>query len=167
MYNTISHTCCQLIAWIAQTPLFYFCFFAQPSLLFYKTYLYPCWTTLIFSHVTPSGIIRPFLKVGFKETQDSEGISPLPIRSIMIGPAGNQQSVFDSEVHRVRFGETNVWDYWEKRYRITKLGGTNMMWNARTAVQWTRACTLKRRTDGWSVSIVWRNINMRILAVEL
>lgn len=32
----------------------------------------------------------------------------------MIGPAGNQQSVFDSVVHRVRFGETNVWDYWEK-----------------------------------------------------
>lgn len=68
----------------------------------------------IFYHVTPSGIIRPFLKVGFKETEDSEGISPLPIRSIMIGPAGNQQSVFDSVVHRVRFGETNVWDYWEK-----------------------------------------------------
>jgi len=68
----------------------------------------------VFYHVTPSGIIRPFLKAGFKETQDSEGISPLPIRSITIGPAGNQQSVFDSVVHRVRFGETNVWDYWEK-----------------------------------------------------
>lgn len=72
----------------------------------------------LFYYVTPAGIIRPYVKVGFLETDSSKNLSNLPIKSITIGPAGNQQSVFDSVVHRVRFGQPNVMDYWKKKEGI-------------------------------------------------
>ena len=35
----------------------------------------------------------------------------LPLKSITVGPSGSQQSVFDSIVHRIKYGETKVYDY--------------------------------------------------------
>ena len=69
----------------------------------------------IFYHVTSAGIVRPYIKVGFNEPDVYEGICPLPIKSISIGPAGNQQAVFNSVVHRVKYGTLKTWDYWEHK----------------------------------------------------
>ena len=68
----------------------------------------------IYYYSMPSGVIRPYIKVGFQRTDEAD-ISPLPIKLIIIGPAGNQQSVFDSVVHRVKYGKRKVWNYWENQ----------------------------------------------------
>lgn len=65
----------------------------------------------------PDGILRPYINVKFcRETDISKGKTfkkvkaSLPIKSIMIGPSGKQQRVFDSVVHRVKYGTLNVWN---------------------------------------------------------
>lgn len=66
---------------------------------------------------TDKGILRPFINVQFlyfteKDRNDSgEYTSMLPLKSITIGPSGNQQAVFDSVVHRIKYGEIAVYDY--------------------------------------------------------
>ena len=64
------------------------------------------------------GVLRPFFEVkfckeeninkssGFKEV---EGM--LPLKSITVGPSANQQKLFDSIIHRLKFGEAKLWNY--------------------------------------------------------
>lgn len=62
-----------------------------------------------------NGILRPYLDIYF--FQGTDDIPRCPIRSIMIGPSGKQQNVFDSVVHRLKYGLVNVWSYSnEKRF---------------------------------------------------
>ncbi len=60
-----------------------------------------------------NGILRPYMDVIFMH--DYQDANPYkvecPIQSITIGPGGSQESVFDSVVHRLEFGETKVWNY--------------------------------------------------------
>lgn len=86
--------------------------------VFYPLFIKHAEPPTVFYHVTPVGIVRPYIKVGFRESSmepDVDGISPLPVRSITIGPAGNQQAVFDSVVHRVKYGTLKVWNYYDHR----------------------------------------------------
>lgn len=62
-----------------------------------------------------SGVIRPYIKIGVLRHGSTDRTSPLPIKSITIGPAGNQQTVFNSVVHRIKYGKCRVWDYWKHR----------------------------------------------------
>ncbi len=63
------------------------------------------------------GILRPFINVRIMQLSstgrdDSGEYSPmLPIKAITIGPSGSQQAVFDSVVHRIKYGELKVYDY--------------------------------------------------------
>ena len=63
------------------------------------------------------GILRPFINVRIMQLSntgrdDSGEYAPmLPLKSITIGPSGNQQAVFDSVVHRIKYGELKVYDY--------------------------------------------------------
>lgn len=60
-----------------------------------------------------NGILRPYMDILFMH--DYHDTNPYkvecPIQSITIGPGGSQESVFDSVVHRLEFGETKVWQY--------------------------------------------------------
>lgn len=63
------------------------------------------------------GILRPFINVRILQLINmgrddcGEYIPMLPLKSITIGPSGNQQSVFNSVVHRIKYGEIKVYDY--------------------------------------------------------
>lgn len=57
----------------------------------------------------PNGVLRPFCEICFCSEEEKP---LLPLKEIVIGPSGNQQAVFDSVVHRIKYGETNLWDYW-------------------------------------------------------
>ena len=70
--------------------------------------------------VKKNGIVRPYIKVFFLEnhdddTQNYSALVELPIKSITVGPSGNQQAVFDSIVHRVKYGKKKVYNYYEKK----------------------------------------------------
>lgn len=63
-------------------------------------------------------ILRPYLELTFGY---NTGIGKnrifkpcLPIKSITVGPSGIQQTVFDSVVHRIKFGECNIYNYCAK-----------------------------------------------------
>ena len=56
-----------------------------------------------------SGILRPYLEIYFFQGMDKQ--PKCPIKSIRVGPSGRQQNVYDSIVHRIRYGEINVWKY--------------------------------------------------------
>lgn len=60
-----------------------------------------------------NGILRPYMDVIFMHDYgDAEPYKvECPIQSITIGPGGSQESVFDSVVHRLEYGETKVWHY--------------------------------------------------------
>lgn len=63
------------------------------------------------------GILRPYINVRILQLtntfrDDCEEYEPmLPIKSITIGPSGSQQAVFNSIVHRIKYGESKVYDY--------------------------------------------------------
>lgn len=63
--------------------------------------------------IRKNGIIRPYIEIAFQKSAGKFGNceTALPIKSIMVGPSGNQQAVFDSVVHRVKYGKMKVWCY--------------------------------------------------------
>jgi len=67
--------------------------------------------------VMPTGVLRPYLNItiGKISDRDNQFIPMLPLKSITVGPSGKQQVVFDSVVHRMKYGETHVYNYAEKR----------------------------------------------------
>lgn len=74
-----------------------------------------------------NGILRPYFEVSFvkekENTNENEGVvfePMLPVKAIVIGPSGVQQEVFDSVVHRIKYGEINVWKYerWELKRKF-------------------------------------------------
>lgn len=77
---------------------------------------------LVKYQVRPNGIIRPYIEVTFnieKESIEKENIEKkiikkepcIPVYEIIVGPSGKQQPVFDSVVHRIKYGSNKVWDY--------------------------------------------------------
>lgn len=63
-----------------------------------------------------SGILRPYVEIQFKKIKKNgdiieEETPVLPIYSIVVGPSGRQQTVFDSVIHRLRYGKKRVWNY--------------------------------------------------------
>lgn len=66
----------------------------------------------IFYNKRENGILRPYIKVRFRQGEDLIMAEPrLPIKRIIVGPAGNQEAVFNSVVHRVEYGKPAVWKY--------------------------------------------------------
>lgn len=61
----------------------------------------------------PNGILRPYMDVFFFHNYHNGDPYKVecPIKSITIGPGGGQDSVFDSVVHRLEYGDTKVWEY--------------------------------------------------------
>lgn len=60
-----------------------------------------------------NGILRPYMDVFFMhDYHDFETYKvECPIKTITVGPGGGQDSVFNSVVHRLEYGETKVWEY--------------------------------------------------------
>lgn len=60
-----------------------------------------------------NGILRPYMDVFFMHNYcDAECYKvECPIKSITVGPGGGQDSVFNSVVHRLEYGDTRVWEY--------------------------------------------------------
>lgn len=56
-----------------------------------------------------NGILRPYCEIVFCDNNEAPMI---PLKELVVGPSGNQQGVFDSVVHRLKYGETHIWDYW-------------------------------------------------------
>lgn len=66
----------------------------------------------IFYNKRENGILRPYIKVKFCQGENFISPNPkLPICKIIVGPAGNQDAVFNSIVHRVEYGRTTIWKY--------------------------------------------------------
>ena len=61
-----------------------------------------------------NGILRPYMEVTVRSDSENTGnfAECLPIKSITVGPSGNQQAVFDSVVHRIKYGENKVYNYY-------------------------------------------------------
>lgn len=71
-------------------------------------------TTAIKYDRKSSGVLRPHMEIAFCY-KDEKSICPkLPLRGVVIGPSGLQQSIFDSVVHRLRYGNINVYAYNER-----------------------------------------------------
>lgn len=65
------------------------------------------------------GILRPYIEVYF--FQGTDKTPRCPIKSITIGPSRKQQYVYDSVVHRLKYGQVNVWRYpLEERFEMLK-----------------------------------------------
>ncbi len=70
-----------------------------------------------------NGVLRPYINVKFCKKKDLEPknitfdnvVGCLPLKSITIGPSGKQQKIFEGIIHRLKYGETNIWDYTEKK----------------------------------------------------
>lgn len=65
----------------------------------------------IFYNKKENGVLRPYIKVKFHKSADLDAKPMLPIVAITVGPAGNQEAVFSSVVHRVEYGKPAVWEY--------------------------------------------------------
>ena len=66
----------------------------------------------IFYNRRTNGILRPYIKVRFRQGEELLSALPkLPIQKVIVGPAGNQDAVFNSIVHRVEYGNPAVWKY--------------------------------------------------------
>ncbi len=66
----------------------------------------------IFYNRRTNGILRPYIKIRFRQGEELLSAPPkLPIQKIIVGPAGNQDAVFNSIVHRVEHGNPAVWKY--------------------------------------------------------
>lgn len=75
-------------------------------------------------------ILRPFLKLtlGYAPyTRDRKFTPCLPLKSITIGPSGIQQTIFDSVVHRLKYGECKVYDYFNKDFNKFILNFVNYL----------------------------------------
>ena len=74
--------------------------------------------------VMPHGVLRPYINVkfGYIMKDSNKFIPMIPIKSIIIGPSGRQQAVFDSVVHRLVYGENNIDPYIGKGFeeRLTE-----------------------------------------------
>lgn len=68
--------------------------------------------------ITPKSVIRPYMEIQFsiseKENKDFKKAC-LPLKIITIGPSGTQQTIFDSVVHRLKYGDCKVYDYYNHR----------------------------------------------------
>lgn len=62
-----------------------------------------------------NGILRPYCEITFCNEDEC---SLLPLKQLVVGPSGNQQGVFDSVVHRLKYGEKHIWDYWDSENKI-------------------------------------------------
>lgn len=74
--------------------------------------------TKIFYLAQDNGVLRPYINVTFLQTDiksDEKFKAGCPIKSILVGPGGNQDNVFDSIVHRLRDGEVKCWRYSKKK----------------------------------------------------
>lgn len=60
-----------------------------------------------------NGVLRPYINVFFSRNNNEDGEFSIecPIKSILIGPSGDQLSVYNSVVHRLKYGEVKVWKY--------------------------------------------------------
>lgn len=70
------------------------------------------------------GVLRPYLNITighyFEEDSKQKFRPCLPVKSIMVGPSKIQQTAFDSVVHRIKYGKTNVYEYVKNRETLTK-----------------------------------------------
>lgn len=58
------------------------------------------------------GTLRPFLELSFAQRNKYNSLdNMMPIKSIKIGPSGKQQVVFNSIVHRIKYGQNKVYNY--------------------------------------------------------
>lgn len=64
-----------------------------------------------------SGILRPYINLKICDNNDEPC---LPVKSITIGPSGIQQTVFDSVVHRIKYGECKVYNYLIDKQKLVK-----------------------------------------------
>lgn len=55
------------------------------------------------------GVLRPYIDIFFMGLPGR--FEACPISSIMIGPSGRQQAVFDSVVHRIKYGKCALWPF--------------------------------------------------------
>lgn len=67
--------------------------------------------TQIFYFEQDNGVLRPYVDVRFLHKRENNFFVECPIKSILIGPGGNQTSVFDSIIHRLKHGEIKTWKY--------------------------------------------------------
>lgn len=59
-----------------------------------------------------NGILRPYVEVAFLHKEKSgEYEYRLPLKEIVIGPSGLQQTIFDGVVHRCKYGDKKVHSY--------------------------------------------------------
>lgn len=68
--------------------------------------------------ITPKSVIRPYMEIQFSisEKENKECKKPcLPLKIITIGPSGTQQTIFDSVVHRLKYGDCKVYDYYSHK----------------------------------------------------
>lgn len=56
-----------------------------------------------------SGVLRPYATVKICNKKNKKAC--LPLKSITVGPSGVQQTIYDSVVHRVKYGECNIFNY--------------------------------------------------------
>lgn len=64
-------------------------------------------------HCMRGGVLRPYIDIFFMGLP--ERFWGCPIRSIMVGPSGRQQAVFDSVVHRIKYGKCSFWPFNTKK----------------------------------------------------
>ena len=73
--------------------------------------------TICYYRMGERGILRPYLNVtiGYRKTIDGKDyFQPcLPIKTITVGPGKNQQDVFNSIIHRMRYGKPRIYNYAE------------------------------------------------------
>ena len=62
---------------------------------------------------TERKVLRPYINVVICNEKYKR---ILPLKQIVVGPSGNQNAVFNSVIHRLEYGQTSIWDYWEHRH---------------------------------------------------
>jgi len=68
-----------------------------------------------------NGGLRPYVKVQISIRKESKNFEPcLPLKSITVGPSGIQQTIFDSVVHRIKYGECKVYNYLKDKQKLVK-----------------------------------------------
>lgn len=69
-------------------------------------------------------ILRPYLELTFGynvvENEDRVFTPCLPVKSITVGPSGIQQTIFDSVVHRIKYGKCEIYNYLEDKQKFVK-----------------------------------------------
>ena len=113
-----------------------------------------------------NGILRPYCNVMFAY----KGSPKLPLKAIVIGPSGAQQAVFDSIVHRIKYGECNVWDYFKIQIANFENNFCEYVYGALKRYGIDHSCTInyvvaieifnKLKTD-------WEKENSRVFDLEI